>query len=178
MRARPVLTVGLLLGLTLGPALAESPAGLAPEALTTSLPEAWEGFTRDAPEYTPAPDYTGEVGSVRARYASGQGSASPVEYVLRLSDLGARAGKSYAEYGADYLKGPVQNDSEHSLEIKGQPALLTSTSDTTMQIVTFFAPGLVVSVSCMNASEAECQATLERLDFDALKALAATVPPA
>ena len=149
---------------------------LPPEALLAQFPPAWAGVTAEAPDYEEAPAYTGEKGYARAAYHAAQNTSSPEDYILRLKDLGATSGRMYQDYGADYLKGPVADDVQHSITVKGQPALVLRTSDSTMEITTFFAPGLVLSVSCMNISEDACRAAMERLDFGALQALAATIP--
>lgn len=160
-------TFAALIAITIGGAAQEQ--ALAEDKIKAVMPLAWEGYERSEPEYIKA--MIGFGGRGEASYRDVRGGTNFFEATLRVSDLGVADGKMYADYGAEYLKGPVANDVQKSVTVKGLPGLLTMTGETHMMVETYVGPRLQVSAVCMNAKLEECQASLERFDFDALKVL-------
>lgn len=165
----------ILLGLT-GASVAQTPSGIDPELLKAAFPPAWEGYETKGPEFEEPMAGLGGFGHVTAQYRDQRGGTNFFEAILTLSDLGASGGRMYADYGADYLKGPVENDTQKSTTVSGMPGLITMTGDDHMQVETFVAPRLKVSASCLKATPEQCVAALERFDFASLKKLAGEAP--
>lgn len=157
------------------PALAQD-AALGAERLKAAFPAAWDGYERSEPEFEAPMAGLGGFGQASANYRDQRGGTNYFEAVLRISDMGLSGGRMYADYGADYLKGPVENETQKSVTVGGQPGLLTLGGDDYVLVETYFAPRLLVSASCMKATTEECVAAIERFDFAALKALAETTP--
>ncbi len=163
------LLLALTFALPLCPAAFAQDAPLDPSRLQAAFPPAWEGYERSEPEYEKA--MMGIGGLASARYRDSRGGTNFFEATLRISDMGANGGKMYADYGADYLKGPVENDTQKSTTVKGQPALITMTGDDHREVETYVAPRIKASAFCQKAKSEECVAALERFDFEALKAI-------
>lgn len=159
-----------------GLALAQQPGGIDPEKLKTAFPPAWEGYETKGPEFEAPMAGLPGFGSVTAQYRDQRGGTNFFEAILRVADMGASGGKMYADYGADYLKGPVDNDTQKSTTVGGMPGLVTMTGDDHMQVETYVAPRILVSASCQKAKPEECVAVLERFDFVTLKRLAEEAP--
>lgn len=135
-----------------------------PARLVALLPPAWAGFTAK-PVDVGRKTVPSRNSSASMHYRAAPGG---VEYIIRLSDDGAYNAKMYRDYGADYLKQDVKNDTQKTLVRNGRRFLLTSLSKNSMGITTFVADRLVLNLHCINTSEAQCVDTLGRIDFAAL----------
>ncbi len=154
------------------PAHAET--ALDPDALAAAFPPASEGFTRSEPEYEVAPSYAGEKGKSIAHYTPAGGGMNGFEATLYFADLGLQGGKMYQEFGADYLKGTVSNETQKSITVKGLPGLVTDMGYDQWQVETFLPPRLHVTASCRNATQQECSAFFDQVDLAPLKMLSET----
>ncbi|WP_164778308.1 hypothetical protein [Mesorhizobium sp. M7A.F.Ca.US.006.01.1.1] len=150
----------------------DKPAGIDPEHMKAAFPEAWEGYERSPPEYEASTPPIGQIGKSSARFRDVRGGTNFFEVELEITDLGIPGGKMYQDYGADYLKAQIENDTQKSVTVKGLPGLMTRTGEDHMMIDTFVAPRLHVGAFCLKAQPAGCLAAIERFDFDRLKALA------
>ncbi len=171
MRSFCCLPLIVLTGVT--PVLAQQASGPTPEAMLAALPAAWEGYEQVAPVFEEAPSHAGGLGQVKARYRSTTPGTLAPEYSLLISEMGESGGKMYKDYGADYLKGPVENETQRSLAVFGLPGLLTTTSQNSLMIETYLEPSLHIEAHCIRATEAECLAAAEHFDIGMLQALAA-----
>lgn len=94
-----------------------------------------------------------------------------LELVLRISDEGANAARMYRDYGADYLKQDVRNDTQKSLTRGGRRFLLTRSTATSMGIETMVGVSWMVNLGCIEATEAQCVDALGHRDFVGLEKL-------
>lgn len=135
-----------------------------PARLLALLPPAWTGFT--AKPFEVGRKTVPSKNSSASMHYRGPGGGA--EYIIRLSDEGAYNAKMYRDYGADYLKQDVKNDTQKTLVRNGRRFLLTSLSKNSMGLDTFVADRLVLNLHCINTSEAQCVEALGRIDFAAL----------
>jgi hypothetical protein len=140
-----------------------------PERLKALLPAAWAGVERRNVEVKR--NIAGQKNSVAEAYYKGGGSGGQLELVFRLTDPGAYAAKMYKDYGADYLKGEVKNDTQKTLVISGRRLLLTQATASSFSIQTQVGGRWTVELNCMKAAEAQCVDTLGKLDWAKLEQL-------
>lgn len=140
-----------------------------PERLKALLPAAWTGVERRNVEVRR--NVAGQKNSVAEAYYKGAGSGGQLELVFRLSDPGAYAAKMYKDYGADYLKGEVKNDTQKTLVINGRRLLLTQATASSFNIQTQVGGRWSVELNCIRASEAQCVDILAKMDWAKLEQL-------
>lgn len=157
-------------------ALLSAPAAFAnpdlavdPERLKALLPAPWAGVERRHVEVQR--NTAGQKNSVAEAHYKGAASGGQLELVFRLSDPGAYVAKMYKDYGADYLKGEVKNDTQKTLVINGRRLLLTQATASSFMIATQVAGRWMVELNCIKASEAQCVDTLGKLDWARLEQL-------
>lgn len=165
-----VIAVATLISLSAS-ALAQSPP-YPPEAMATALPAAWDSSDRKPVEVVKRKAYGAEYAMVSSHYKSGFGKSPVFELVLRITDMGPENSKLYRDYGADYLKKDISSENQKSLTVAGRRSLRTTTSAKSLSIVTYVEPRILVEASCIDADEATCLRSLERVDFARLAKLA------
>ncbi|GLS16910.1 hypothetical protein [Hydrogenophaga electricum] len=168
----PVRTCALALAAALSMPLAwADPAQpVDPARLKPFLPLAWKGVERLKVE-AGRDMFTGKTSQAQAHYKADFNAPARLELVVRIGDEGANAARMYRDYGADYLKQDVRNDTQKSLVQGGRRFLLTSATATSMSIQTQVGGRWMVSVNCIEATEAQCVDALGRIDFAGLEKL-------
>lgn len=141
-----------------------------PQRLKPFLPAAWKGMERLKVEAGRA-GLTGKTSEAKVHYKAAFNGPGRLELVLRISDEGANAARMYRDYGADYLKQDVKDDTQKSLVQGGRRFLLTRSTATSMGIETLVGDRWMVNLSCIEATEAQCTDALGHLDFAALEML-------
>jgi len=168
----PVRTCALALAAALSMPLAwADPAQpVDPGRLKPFLPLAWKGVERLKVE-AGRDMFTGKTSQAQAHYKAAFNGPARLELVVRIGDEGANAARMYRDYGADYLKQDVRNDTQKSLVQGGRRFLLTRSTATSMNIETQVGGRWMVSLSCIEATEAQCVDALGRIDFAGLEKL-------
>lgn len=141
-----------------------------PARLKPFLPAAWKGMERLKVEAGPA-GLTGKTSEAKGHYKAAFNGPGRLELVLRLSDEGANGARMYRDYGADYLKQDVKNDTQKSLVQGGRRFLLTRSTATSMGIETLVGDRWMVNLSCIEATETQCLDALSHVDFAGLEKL-------
>lgn len=141
-----------------------------PDRLKPYLPAAWKGMERLKVE-AGRDGLTGKTSEANAHYKAGFNGPGRLELVITISDSGASAARMYRDYGADYLKQNVKNDSQKTLVQAGRRFLLTQGTATSMGIETLVGDRWIVRLDCMQATEAQCVEALGKVDFAGLEKL-------
>ena len=156
--------------LALNGAWADPAQPIEPDRLKPYLPTAWKGMERLKVEAGRA-GLTGKVSEAKAHYKAAFNGPGRLELVLRISDEGASAARMYRDYGADYLKKDIKEETQKSLVQGGRRFLLTRGTATSMGIETLVADRWSVNLSCIESTEAQCVEALGKMDFAALEKL-------
>lgn len=152
------------------PAWANPAQPVDPARLKPFLPPAWKGMERLSADAGPA-GLAGKASEAKARYKAMLNGPGRLELVLHVRDEGANAARMYRDYGADYLKRDVREDSQKSLVLGGRRFLLTRSTPTSLGLETLVGDRWMVNLSCIEATEAQCVEAMGHVDLAALEKL-------